>query len=265
MVKGYKAFDKNLECRSHKFKVGKSYEIDGKLSICNNGYHFCINLLDVYNYYEKSETTRICEVEALGDVETEGDKSVTSKIKIVRELDSKEILGAVFKNNNSGNRNSGYGNSGNRNSGYGNSGNRNSGDWNSGDGNSGYFNTKIPVYFFNKPSSVEYTKEFESKIRGLNVKPILTWVPLSMMTEIEKKDNPSSKTTEGFLRKTDRHDWRSLTDLDKEFIKTLPNFNNEIFMKISNGVSLLKPQIKVIVNGIEKYLDEEKAKELGLL
>jgi len=112
---------------------------------------------------------------------------------------------------------------------------------------------------------MKYTKELESKLRNLNVKPILTWVSLSNMTEQEKKDNPSSKITEGFLRKTDRMDWRSLTDSDKEFIKSLPNFDNEVFMKISNGISLLKNQIKVIVNGVEKFLDEDKAKELGII
>ena len=240
MIRGYKAFDKDLKCRGLQFEVGREYFIIGKLKICNNGYHFCANLLDVYNYYTKESSTRICEVEAIGSIETESDKSATSRIKIIRELSSKEILDVVLKNNNSG-----YGNSGD-----GNSGNRNSGDWNSGDGNSGYFNTEIPLYFFNKPSTMKYTKELESKLRNLNVKPILTWVSLSNMTEQEKKDNPSSKITEGFLRKTDRMDWRSLTDSDKEFIKSLPNFDNEVFMKISNGISLLKNQIKVIVNGV---------------
>ena len=294
-MKGYKAFDKDLKCRNFEFKVGHTYSITGELKICSNGFHFCEKLEDVYEYYPKSIDTRICEVEALGSSVTEDNKTATSTIKIIRELTEKEILNFwINKTNsgnrnsgnrnsgnrnsgdwnsgygnsgygNSGNRNSGYGNSGDWNSGYGNSGNRNSGDWNSGDGNSGYFNTKIPVYFFNKPSDLVYSKEFENKIRSLNVKPILTWVYSSEMTEEEKNNNPNHKITGGGLRSTGRHNFSHLTDEDKSFIKSLPNFDDEIFFQIT-GVRLLTPtKIKVIVNGVEKELDYEVAKNLGLI
>ena len=259
-MKGYKAFDSNLRCRGVQFEVGKTYKITGALKICENGYHFCQNLENVYGYYPRSSDTRICEIEAVGETVTEQDKSATSEIKIVRELSVKEKLDAVLKSKNSGNRNSG-----NRNSGYGNSGNRNSGDWNSGDGNSGYFNTTIPVYFFNKPSTIQYTKELENKIRALNVKPILTYIYSEQMTEEEKKNNPTHKITGGFLRKTDRMNWTQLTESDKSFIKSLPNFDNEIFKVISNGVSLLDETIEVEHNGQKFKLDITKAKELGLL
>ena len=316
IMKGYKAFDKNLKCRGMQFEVGKIYNQSGELKICENGFHFCANILDVYNYYEKSTDTRICEVEALDIIQTEGDKSCTRKLKIIRELSDKELLNIWINRTNSGNRNSGdwnsgdwnsghrnsgdwnsgnrnsgdwnsghgnsghgnsgHGNSGNRNSGdwnsghgnsgHGNSGNRNSGDWNSGDGNSGYFNTTIPVYFFNKPSTIKYTKELENKIRSINVKPILTWITSKDMSEEEKNSNPSHKITGGFLRSTGRHDWTKLTDADKEFIKSLPNYDDEVFKVISNGVSLLEPAtITVEYNGQKFELDLQKAKELGLL
>src|ERR1700744_587801 len=145
-MKGYKAFDKDLKCREHDFKIGETYKIKGSLKICENGYHFCQNLFDVYSYYPKSSETRVCEIEAIGKVVTKGDKSATSEIKIIRELTDKELLNVWINRTNSG-----YGNSGDGNSGYGNSGNRNSGDWNfgygnsgnrnSGDGNSGYGNS----------------------------------------------------------------------------------------------------------------------------
>jgi len=84
------------------------------------------------------------------------------------------------------------------------------------------------------------------------------------MNEKEKSEFPSHKITGGFLRKTDRMDWRYLTKEDKEFIKSLPNFDDEIFKKISGGVSLLD-EIEIVVNGITKYISKEKAKELGLI
>jgi hypothetical protein len=291
-MKGFKATNANMQCQGFQFELGKEYEISGDLELCSNGFHFCEKFFDVYSYYPKSEDTRVFEVEALGAIVGEGDKHATSKIRLVREIIGKELLGLWIKrtnsgdgnsgdwnsgdgnsgnrnsgdgnsgdwnsgdwnsgDGNSGNRNSGYGNSGygnsgdgnsgnrnsgNRNSGYGNSGNRNSGDWNSGDGNSGYFNTAVPLYFFNKPSDMAYSYDLEHRMRNLNVKPILTWIDSSNMTEKEKNDHPSHKTTGGFLRKTDRHDWSRLTDDDKKFIKSLPNFDNDIFKQIS-GVTL---------------------------
>jgi hypothetical protein len=316
-VKGFKAMKADMTCLGFKFAVGKTYKTDS-VSMCSAGFHFCENPFDVYNYYEKSSDTVICEVEASGEIQKEGDKSATNTLKIIKKLSEKELLDLWIKRTNSGNRNSGdwnsgdwnsgyrnsgNGNSGNRNSGdgnsgdwnsgdwnsgngnsgdgnsgdgnsgdwnsgdgnsgYGNSGNRNSGDWNSGDGNSGYFNTTIPVYLFNKPSDMKYTKEFEARIRSLKVKPILEWVCESSMTDQEKADNPSHKTTGGFLRKTERYDWRYLTEEDKAFIKALPNFDDALFKQIS-GVSL-SDDVEVTVNGQVKIISKAKAKELGLI
>jgi hypothetical protein len=110
---------------------------------------------------------------------------------------------------------------------------------------------------------MKYTEEFESKIRSLKVKPILEWVYESAMTDQEKKDYPSSKTTGGFLRKTERYDWRYLTDEDKAFIRSLPNFDDTVFKQIS-GVSL-SDDVEVTVNGQVKVISKAKAKELGLI
>lgn len=86
-----------------------------------------------------------------------------------------------------------------------------------------------------------YSKEFESRIRSLNVKPILEWIGTRLMSEQEKKDFPSNSTTGGFLRKTDRQDWRKLTKEDKAFIKALPNFDDAVFKQIT-GISLLESE-----------------------
>ena len=319
--KGYKAFDSNLACRGFQFVVGVTYTQKEDLRICNNGFHFCEQLKDVYNYYPKNYYTRICEIEATGEVQTEGVKSCTSQIRIIRELTKDEIKALTDDlkfnsgnrnsgyynsgdfnsgdlnsgnynsgdfnsgnynsgnrnsgydnsgdlnsgnynsgnynsgNRNSGNRNSGYYNSGdynsgnynsgnynsgNRNSGYYNSGYDNSGDFNSGNYNSGFFNTNTPkVRLFNQDTDLDFSNKIIQKLRQLDVKPILQWVYESSMTEEEKQNYPSHKTTGGYLKNTGKQDWSKLTNEDKALIKSLPGFDDEIFQQIA-GISLLK-------------------------
>ena len=151
MVKGYKGFNQDLTCRGFQYEIGKTYEYDGDIELCRQGFHFCRKLQNVHDFYNLKQS-RICEIEADGKIEDDGIKSVCSRISIVRELSREEIDAAVNTgegntglfnsgNRNSGNRNSGNGNSGDWNSGDGNSGNRNSGNWNSGDWNSGNRNS----------------------------------------------------------------------------------------------------------------------------
>jgi hypothetical protein len=150
---GYKGFKKDIKglyCQPEQtktyYKVGKIYIVKGELSLCKNGFHFCEHINSVHDYYHILNDV-ICEVEILGDVVTDGTKSCTNKIKILKELTKQQVL--TLSNNgydntgvqNSGNWNSGNCNSGDRNSGNWNSGNRNSGHWNSGDYNSGDWNS----------------------------------------------------------------------------------------------------------------------------
>ena len=157
-MKGYKAFLSDMTTKhgdNTVYEVGKTYTVEGEVKICENGYHFCKKCVDVYDYYSKP--CRICEVNVTGAVQTQGNKSVGRKLKILRELTADEISslwnsgdcnsgdcnsGDCNSGNwNSGDWNSGDCNSGNWNSGNRNSGNRNSGDWNSGDWNSGDWNS----------------------------------------------------------------------------------------------------------------------------
>ena len=149
---------------------------------------------------------------------------------------------------NSGNRNSGSCNSGDWNSGNWNSGNRNSGDRNSGDCNSGdwnktnfssgCFNTKeSKILMFNKPSDWTFRDWCGSEAKYLLNKiqhNVLEWIRSDGMTDKEKADHPEYETTGGYLKELDESEcgqiwWNSLSDHEKDVIKSLPNFDAEIF------------------------------------
>jgi len=143
-LKGYKVFNPDFTCKNFKYEVGKTYKMDGEISICNRGFHFCIKAPDCFNYYSFDPANIVCEVEGLGKIQTHSDDSkvCTNELKIVRRLEWAEVLQVANEgSNNTGHSNSGNWNSGNRNSGNWNSGNRNSGNWNSGNWNSGNRNS----------------------------------------------------------------------------------------------------------------------------
>ena len=156
-IKGYKVFNPDWTCRGFQYKVGETFVHNGNIEMCGRGFHFCRKASDCFSYYDFNSNNKVAEVEAVGLVETQGDKSVTDKIKIVREIEWQELLTIVNEGNdctglgntgncNTGNRNTGdcntgNWNTGNRNTGNWNTGNRNTGDWNTGDCNTGNRNT----------------------------------------------------------------------------------------------------------------------------
>jgi hypothetical protein len=91
---------------------------------------------------------------------------------------------------------------------------------------------------FNKDSGLKFKSCIISKLKNINIKPILQWVYEDSMSDQEKLDNPGFSTIGGYLKNTGRTDYSKLTDKDKELIKSLPNFDNEIFKQIT-GISLL--------------------------
>ena len=141
-IKGYKVFNPDWTCRGFQYKVGETFVHNGDIEMCGSGFHFCRKASDCFSYYDFNSNNKVAEVEAIGLVETRGDKSVTDKIKIVREIKWMELLTIVNEGNNcTGLCNSGNYNSGDHNSGDYNSGDYNSGYYNSGDYNSGYYNS----------------------------------------------------------------------------------------------------------------------------
>lgn len=95
---GYKGFDKNLQCRGFQYEVGKTYECDDDVKVCERGFHFCENPLDVFSYYPPSDS-RFCAIESTGkeDREDEDSKVSTSKLTINAEIGLKGIIDAGVK------------------------------------------------------------------------------------------------------------------------------------------------------------------------
>jgi hypothetical protein len=312
-VKGYKVFNPDWTCRGFQYEVGKTYKEEKSIKPCQSGFHFCEDANDCFNYYSFDSNNKVAEVFAHGEIKDDGDKLVTDKLEIVREISWSELLTIVntgkgntgrrntgngntgdgnsghwnSRNGNSGNgnsgnensghwnsgdRNSGYRNSGNGNSGYwnsghGNSGNGNSGNWNSGDGNSGNgnsgnwnsgdwnsgdfnvsnnnsgcFNTvQHNIKFFDKESKLTFSQWRGSHAFYLLSKVntyLVQWIKDSEMTEEEKKQNPSYKTTGGYLKKCDTSKayqewWNNLNENDRNIIRAIPNFDSKKFEMIT--------------------------------
>ncbi|HBG0624602.1 hypothetical protein PV669_11200 [Clostridioides difficile] len=147
IIEGYKVFNPDWTCRNFKYEVGKTYEHDGDIEVCEAGFHFCQKAIDCFNYYSFDNKNKVAKIEAIGLIKTDGDKSVTNKITIVKEIEWEELLNIVNIGNNNtgygntGDYNTGYGNTGDYNTGYGNSGNWNTGNYNTGNHNTGYCNS----------------------------------------------------------------------------------------------------------------------------
>ena len=139
---GYKAFNKDLTCSDMQYEIGKIYEMEEKPKVCEVGYHFCKSIADTYKYHNMCDDTRICKVEALGDIDTEDDvKYCTNKIRIIEEITEEWVRKGNASSSSAGYCNTGDRNTGNRNTGDRNTGDCNTGNWNTGDCNTGDRNT----------------------------------------------------------------------------------------------------------------------------
>ena len=241
-IKGYKVFDPDWTCRGFQYRVGETFVHNGNIKMHREGFHFCRKASDCFNYYDFDSSNKVAEVEAVGLVETRGDKSVTDKIKIVREIEWQELLTIVNEGSgctglcntgncntgdcntgdcntgdcntgsrntgdcNTGNWNTGNWNTGNRNTGNCNTGDCNTGDWNSTNFSTGFFNNiEQPVYIFNKP-----TDKFRDEIIKMEGMRILysnfvnsKWIYSVNMTDEEKAAHPEHEITGGYLKTVD--------------------------------------------------------------
>lgn len=233
-MKGYKVFNKDWTCREFQYEVGKTYEMKEDPVCCKRGFHFCRKLIDCFNYYRFDSENKVAEIEAMGAIDKRDSKFCTNKIKIIRELTWYEVLDLV---------NTGDENTGNKNTGNSNTGNSNTGDWNITDFSTGCFNTKEEkIRLFNKRSNWTYRDWRYSSARDLMCDCPYTktvWINEKYMTDSEKEENPTWKCSGGYLKINEVTDedrqawWDNLDDEEQEEIKSLPNFDKEIFKEIT--------------------------------
>lgn len=94
----YKAFDiteQGLVCRDYLFKENEWSEEIEEIMPCENGYHYCTNLFEIFNYYsgalDKDIAIYICEV-GYKIIKTSTSKCVTNKIKPIKRLGREDII-----------------------------------------------------------------------------------------------------------------------------------------------------------------------------
>ena len=242
-VKGYKGFDKDLKCRGFQYEIGKEYECNENIELCERGFHFCKKIVDVKGYYNiENEDYRLCEIEATGKVIEGDDKCVTDKIKIIREISKDEMYI--------------LGNEGKDNKGLGNTGDRNTGDWNKTNRSTGVFCNEEPkMMMFNKETDMTWEEWRNSEAYDILTRVTKSkWIWYDDMTEDEKEKYKSAKTCDGYLKEIERKAgtkewWNSLETYEKATIVQLPNFDLDIFNDIME-FKVTKKEYKEILKWI---------------
>ena len=238
MVKGYKVFDPDWTCSGKQYTCPGKFEEKGELEVCGHGMHFCQTAADCFNYCRFDSKNKVAEVIAYGEVKTDGDKSCTDKLEIVREIQWDEVLRIT--------------NIGKNCTGCRNTGDCNTGDWNKSSFNTGCFNTEEQkIMLFNKPSDMTYCEWLESDARWLLnqiPKNAVKWVYQEDMTDVEKTAHPTYEITGGYLKVLNESEcgqlwWNGLSDEDKTIIKAIPNFDADIFEECT-GIKVNKDTIK---------------------
>lgn len=200
---------------------------------------FCEKLVDCFSYNHCDIKNKFAEVEILGYTNTGDGKEIsTNHLKITKEI----LFDEVSKIVNMGDLNSGYGNIGDKNAVHRNANYRNIGDENQGDGNTGVFCTRTrnrPIQFFNKNSYLTWKDWFYHPARDVADRIKLTErVQYEDMTENEKIFYPHALVNGEYLKVYTYHDawtnlWKTLTNIEKKFFKQLPNYDPDIFDKIT--------------------------------
>lgn len=65
-VEGYKGTDRDMKCQGFQYEIGPKYSIPrDEVDECHNGFHMCLNMNDVTDYYSIGNGNRYFKVRAL--------------------------------------------------------------------------------------------------------------------------------------------------------------------------------------------------------
>ena len=89
--KAYKAFNADMTCRNFRYKEGETYELNDEPKLCEKGFHACLNLIDVFNYYHgkigQDVVVHEVELEGVSDEHNKyNSKVVAKKITIGKRI-----------------------------------------------------------------------------------------------------------------------------------------------------------------------------------
>jgi len=238
-MKAYKMFDWDWKCKGFQFEVGKEYTYDGKLEICKSGFHACLKLEDCFKYY-KPTWNKIAEVEILGKTETheEDSKVVTDKIRIVREVELKDVENNIHGGNDIYGGNNIWG--GNYIHGGNNirGGNNIYGGKNIWGGKNCYgvdsaifvANKKRTPTIFGKKVTQKRFDEVFTKLKSFNWYPKFT----NAFDFYTRVGNYWEKVPANLIKpKTNKEAWSDMPPEMLAYIKGLKEFNQEIFKEIT--------------------------------
>jgi hypothetical protein len=95
-ITAVKGFNADWTCRGFQYEIGKTYRIDGPVSLCEHGFHACLNAIDVWNYYGPAGS-KFAEVELGGEtarhLEANSDSKIAAaEITIKAELKLPEVI-----------------------------------------------------------------------------------------------------------------------------------------------------------------------------
>lgn len=96
-MKGYKIFSADWSCigddYSTKYIGSDIFEEKVIPKAGKQGIHFCKNIADCFkDEYPLTSETKVVEVAALGDIDTDGIIFCTNRLQVVRELSRYEVL-----------------------------------------------------------------------------------------------------------------------------------------------------------------------------
>ena len=91
-VIAYKAFSADWKCRDFQYEVGKTYEHNGDVKLCNSGFHACAVPFDCWNYYNGSMTLARVSLRGVSSQHDESSKLVAAKITIDASINLPEWI-----------------------------------------------------------------------------------------------------------------------------------------------------------------------------